>query len=270
MHHNSAVSTSIWDNTDLLWLTILLILAIACGRSGTLMAAESEKNIKVIFSGSTPPYVFRDGSGIVVDLVREALIPHGITITPVYLPIGRGSDLFARGKVDATSIIKKSSGLQGHYSDYFMQYHNFAITLKGKAPIDSVTALQQGDVVGFQNAHIYLGEAFGKAVSGNPNYREMADQERQVLMLLRGRIHVAVMDEAIFKYYRLKLIDEGEVSRKVEATFNNLFTPSQYRTAFIDAAIRDKFDLGMQQLRDSGRYETIYDRYTTKYFAIRH
>lgn len=239
------------------------------------LGAHAEKAISVIFSGSTPPYVIKEhDNGIVIDIVREALAPKGYTVKPVYLPIGRGAKMFAEHKVDATSIIKKSSGLKNaYYSDYFMQYHNHAFALKTpgrRVHIESIDDLAGLDVIAFQYADRYLGEAFGKVVANNPRYREFADQETQVRMLLKGRTDVAVMDRSIFEFYRRKLIAEGEVSADIEVERFDLFPPSKYRTAFVDSQVRDDFEAGMKVIRDTGRYDEIYRFYTEKYFEVPH
>ncbi|MGM0593436.1 MAG: substrate-binding periplasmic protein [Pseudomonadota bacterium] len=237
------------------------------------LSLTAEETISVIFSGSTPPYVIQEQDrGIVVDIVSEALALKGYRVEPVYLPIGRGSRMFAERKVDATSIIKTSSGLKdAHYSDHFMQYHNFAFTLKRpgrRVHIESVEELAHLDVIAFQYAHRYLGEAFGEAVRDNPRYREFADQETQARMLLKGRTDVAVMDRSIFEFYMRKLIAAGDVPADVEVARFNLFEPSKYRTAFVDPQLRDAFEAGLAQLRESGRYEAIYRHYTESYFEV--
>ena len=230
---------------------------------------DNIKPIRVIFSSYTSPYVFEDGSGIVIDIVTEALRPAGYKVVPVFLPQGRGFKMFADRKIEATSIIKKSSGLKNaFYSDYFMQYHNYAITLKSGPRVDSINDLANLDVIAFQNAHLYLGRNYGQIVSSNPNYKELHNQEIQVLMLLSGRTDVAVMDISIFQFYKNKLSSEGKVYAEVSVVFNNLFEPTRYRTAFIDYHIRDAFNQGLQILRESGRYDEIYDNYIDKYFDI--
>ncbi len=248
----------------------------ACAQTITLTEAAADnspadklKPIRVIFGSYTPPYVFEQGNGIVIDIVTEALKPMGYKVVPVFLPLGRGFKMFADRKIEATSIIKKNSGLKNaFYSDYFMQYHNYAITLKSGPRVDSMDDLANMDVIAFQNAHLYLGETYGQLVSSNPNYKELPNQEIQVLMLLSGRTDVAVMDKSIFRFYKNKLISEGKVSVNVAVVLNNLFEPTRYRTAFIDYHIRDAFNQGLKILRKSGRYDEIYENYIDKYFEI--
>lgn len=228
------------------------------------------RDLKIIFSQYTPPYVFEAGDGIVVDIVRASLEPAGYRVVPVYVPIGRGFELFAEKRVDGTAIIRENSGLKANYSDEFMQYHNRAFALKSrKLKVKALGDLKDKSVVAFQSAHKYLGEDFGHAVSANPGYKEMSNQETQTLMLLLGRIDIAVMDESIFRFYREKLISEGKAARSADVEMFPLFPPTPYRTAFVDAKVRDDFNQGLARLRRDGRYDAIYRKYVEQYFTVK-
>jgi len=228
------------------------------------------RELKIIFSQYTPPYVFEKGDGIVVDIVRAALEPAGYKLMPVYVPIGRGFELFAEKRVDGTAIIRENSGLKANYSDDFMQYHNRAFALKSRQlKIRNLKDLGGKTIIGFQNAHKYLGEAFGAAVANNPNYKEFANQETQTLMLLLGRIDLVVMDESIFRFYREKLVAEGKAPKSAEYEMFPLFPPTPYKTAFIDPKVRDDFNRGLAAMRRDGSYDAIFRRYIEEYFDVK-
>jgi len=244
-----------------------ILLLLWCSLSGSEALA---RELKVIFSQYTPPYVFEQGSGIVVDIVREALRPAGHQVVPVYVPIGRGFELFSEQRVDGTTIIRENSGLKANYSDDFMQYHNRAFTLKSRQlTVHSFADLAGKSIVAFQNAHKYLGGEFGRAVAGNPNYKEIFNQETQVLMLLLGRIDVAVMDESIFRFYLQKLIAEGKLPATVEYETFPLFPPTPYKAAFVDPKVRNDFNQGLAAMRRDGRYDAIYRKYVETNFSIK-
>lgn len=227
------------------------------------------RELKIIFSQYTPPYVLEEGGGIVVDIVSEALKASGHTVLPVYVPMGRGFELFAEQRVDGTAIIRENSGLVANYSDDFMQYHNRAFTLKSRPHrLETLEDLKDKTVVAFQNANKYLDEDFGRVVAQNPHYKEMANQETQTLMLLLGRIDVAVMDESIFRFYREKLISEGKAERSTDYEAFALFPPTPYKTAFTDAHIRDAFNRELKAMRSDGRYDAIYRKYIDDYFTV--
>jgi polar amino acid transport system substrate-binding protein len=232
-------------------------------------AAAPAKELKIIFSQYTPPYVFENDTGIVVDIVRAALESSGYQVKPIYVPIGRGFKMFAQREVDGTTIIQESSGLKAEYSRDFMQYHNHAFALKShKLSVRSLDDLKDRSVVAFQNATHYLGEDFARVVARNPKYKEMAQQEAQTHMLLLGRADLAVMDESIFRYYRQKLITEGKIGKDADYVAFDLFKPTPYKAAFIDAKVRDDFDRGIAAMRKDGRYDAVYRKYAQQYFPV--
>lgn len=227
-------------------------------------------DLKIIFTKYTPPYVFEDGTGIVVDIVRTALEASGHKVQPVYVPIERGFKMFAERQVDGTTILQESSGLKAEYSAEFMQYHNRAFALKSRnLVIHKTSDLADKSVVAFQNADKYLGGEFGRMAAANKRYKEMAQQEAQTTMLLLGRIDVAVMDESIFRYYRQKLIAEGKATSSQEPTVYDIFPPTPFRAAFIDGKVRDDFDRAIANMRKDGRYEAIYVKYAERYFPVK-
>ena len=241
------------------------LLIACCIVSNSVCAAE----LRIIFSKYTPPYVFEDGTGIVVDIVRTALQAGGHTVKPLYVPIERGFKMFAEKQVDGTTIIQESSGLKAEYSDPFMQYHNRAFVLKSRnVAIRSFADLSDKSVVAFQNADKYLGHEFGLAIGANPRYKEMAQQEAQTHMLLLGRIDVAVMDESIFRFYRQKLIAERKAKQEQEYVGYDIFPPTPYKAAFHDPSIRDDFDRAISAMRRDGRYDAIYAKYAERYFPV--
>ena len=238
--------------------------------SGQSTAAVPVKELKIAFSQYTPPYVFEDDTGIVVDIVRTALESSGYKLKAVYVPIGRAFKMFADKEVDGTTIIQESSGLKAEYSAYFMQYHNRAFALKSRNfSIRNFGDLKGKSVSAFQEATKYLGEDFARAVEGNAGYKEIAQQDAQVQMLLLGRTDVAVMDESIFRYYRQQLILQGKVDKNQEYVGFDIFPATPYRAAFRDPKVRDVFDKGIAAMRKDGRYDAIYQKYAKQYFPIK-
>ena len=233
-------------------------------------AQPPEKELTIVFSQYTPPYVFENDRGIVVEIVRVALESSGYKVKPIYVPIGRGTKMFAEKQVDGTTIIQESSGVKAEYSDNFMQYYNRAFTLKSRnLTVRTIADMKGKSVAAFQNAEKYLGAEFAWAVAGNPDYKEMAQQEAQAQMLLMGRIDVAVMDESILKYYRQKLIAEGKVDKGQEYIGFDIFKPTPFKAAFNNANVRDSFNKGIATMRKDGRYDAIYRKYTEQYYAIK-
>jgi polar amino acid transport system substrate-binding protein len=178
--------------------------------------------------------------------------------------------MFADKQVDGTTVLQESSGVKAAYSDNFMQYHNRAFVLKSRnLPIRNLGDLKGKSIAAFQGADKYLGEEFRRVIAGNSKYNEMAQQEAQTQMLLLGRVEVAVMDESIFRFYRQKLIAEGKVDKAWDYLGLELFPPTPYKAAFIDAKVRDDFNKRIAAMRKDGRYAAVYRKYTEQYFAVR-
>lgn len=246
-----------------LLLRLLLALGVAAATS-----SASAREISIVFSRYTPPYVLDNGKGINVDIVRFALEHEGHRVKPVYLPLGRALQLFADKQVDGTALISETSGVEAHYSAEFVRYRNRVFALKShRQAVRSLDDLKTKTIVGFQEASKYLGEPFGRAVAGNPNYKEMANQEQQTLMLFLGRIDLAIMEENIFHFYRQKLIAEGRISANTEYEVFDLFPPTDYKTAFVDAKVRDDFNRGLAAIRQNGQYDAIFRKYRDQFFS---
>jgi polar amino acid transport system substrate-binding protein len=236
-----------------------------------LQTSIFSKELRVVFSQSTPPYVFKDGSGIVMTIAKEALAYKGHTIKPVFVNISRSLELFKHGHVDATTIIQTSSGLEAFYSDYFMQYHNAAFSLKSKQyTLKKMEELKNYNFIAFQSANKYLGNKFGLiAKDAGKRYSEVADQKKQVYMLLQGHTDFVVMDRHIFAYYKNELISEGKVDKHIQIDLFEFFSPTKYQTAFNEKSLRDDFNEGIKHLKKTGRYDEIFYDYSEKYFHIK-
>ena len=248
---------------NIMRLLFLLCSFLVCSYAGA-------QELKIIFTKYMPPYVFENDTGVVVDIVRTALASEGYQIKPIYVPIGRGLKMFSDKLVDGTTIIQENSGLQVYYSDDFIQYHNRAFALKSRNfDIRSIADLRGKSIISFQNANKSLGEEFRQIVTHNPKYKEMAQQEAQVQVLLLGRTDITVMDESVFKYYRQKLIDTGKVDRDQEYITFKIFPPTPFKAAFNDPKIRNIFNKELAAMLKDGRYAAIYRKYNVQYLPIK-
>jgi len=237
----------------------LALVGITCfvGFSSIAQAAE----IKV-GQGILPPYGIKESnSGIEVDIVRAALAKKGHTITVRFVPFGRVGKDFTDGKIDAANTLTSSSGVKAEYSDSHIAYQNVATTLKDGGPkIATIADLSAYKVVAFAKASIFLGSDFAKMAAGNKKYREVADQATQNKLLMAGRTQAVVGDIRIFQYYNKQIKDQIELK---EVIFNKIFEPTNYSVAFKDAKIRDDFNAGLKELRDSGEYDKIIAKYVS-------
>lgn len=229
-------------------------LATAC-----LSVPLHAKEIKAAVGTSLSPYIIQQtNAGIELDIVREALAYKGHTLTLRYPALRLISALFNNNVVDAALTVNKTLGLNACLSDVAITYQNYAITLqRSQQTIHSLNDLQGKKVVAFQNATLYLGEDFAKAVS-TAQYREVQQQTLQVNRLYMGRDDIVIADKNIFLYYRARV---KNIDTSAPLAFWPLFPPSPYRVAFRDKGICDDFNQGLAHLKNTGRYTDIIRQY---------
>lgn len=238
------------------WLCLLLL-----GCCWVVMADP----LRVAAAQSLPPYVLSDThSGAELDVVREALASQGITLEVVYVPFGRLAATLEQGVTEAAFPVQPGQGAASlYFSDVHMIYTNAVFALaERQLDIRSVADLACCSVLAFRQAPLILGDEFRHMAERNPAYSETVLQQSQIEMLVNRRVDVAVMDENIFHYY-LSRYEQRQFDTRQIPPIERLyrFSPSPYRVAFVNAAQRDAFNRGLQQLRDSGRYEAILQRY---------
>lgn len=219
------------------------------------------ENLKVAVGLALPPYVLADtNSGIELDIVREALALKGHTITPVYLPFARVPIALADKEVHAALTVNESSGLKNvHFSDSHVTYQNVAVSLKSRnVDIQTVSDLGNYSIIAFQDATKYLGDEYADMAAKNSRYIEKAKQSNQITMLFSSRVDTIVMDINIFKYFRQH---EDKVDTSAEEAIHEIFPHSKYKVGFLSVDLRDQFNAGVAELRASGKYNEIVNKY---------
>ena len=217
------------------------------------------------FSQDIPPYIFqKDNKGIEIDIISAALAYKGHTLKPLYYPLGRVPIAFKNKLVNAAmgdmGVNLKSVG--GYYAQPAVIYDNVFITLKDK----NITIKQPSDlnpllIASFQGAEkrypLWL-----KKVVEEKRFFAVSDQLKQVKLLQLRRFDVVLSDRYIFRYFvnQYKLIDHFTLMEFDEHSFVTI-NPDDYRPIFRDKRIRDDFNFGLKKLKDSGRYQKIYDDY---------
>lgn len=237
------------------------------GAMALLLAAVSSdaEVVTMAFGEKIAPFCFPESnSGIELEVIGEALAYRGHILHPKYYPFARVPVAFKAGQVDAamSDLGQDLTADGGNYGDPAVIYDNVFITLKSrnleiKKPID----LNGLSIISFQGAVNRYPEWLGPAKAVG-NYHEQNDQALQVLTLNEGRYDVVLSDRNIFKYFTLKLKKERGFSPKAtqEHSFVTL-NPMDYRPIFRSKKIRDDFNVGLKHVKESGRYQAIYDKY---------
>lgn len=238
----------------------------------TILSAYSySATISMAFGEKIPPYCFPEtNSGIEIEIIREALAFKGHILQPKYYSFARVPYAFKTKQVDATmtDLGEDLTPYGGVYAQPAVIYHNVLITLQERQlKINKPEDLAPLSVVSFQGANKRY-PSWLKAVQERKGYFELADQKLQVLTLNAGRYDVVLSDRSIFRYYTLLLQKEKNFKPKAvqEHEFVKL-NPNDYRPIFRDPAIRDDFNIGLEHLKKTGRYQAIYDQYLKKLAA---
>jgi len=224
---------------------------------------SSAKEIKVAVGLALPPYVISsENKGMELDIIKEALSMNGHTIKPVYLPFARVPWSLKEGQADAAMTINEASGIDNiFYSDSHITYQNVAVSLaKNSYAINNIADLGPHSVLAFQSATLYLGNDFKTMAAGNNRYKEEPRQDIQTAMVYNGRSEVVVMDINIFKYYKGKE-SRADVTQKIN--IHSIFPPSAYKVGFRDKQLRDDFNQALKELKKTGKYKKIIERYVS-------
>jgi polar amino acid transport system substrate-binding protein len=237
---------------------LLLLLITSCG-----LARADE--ITMSFGEKIPPFVFPEtNSGIEVEVIGEALAYRGHQLKPHYYAFARVPEAFKSKQVDGTmtDLGEDLTRYGGHYGDPAVFYDNVFITLKDRhISINKPSDLIGLTVISFQGAAKRYPDWLG-TVQKAGHYFEQNDQELQVLTLNAGRYDVVLSDRNIFKYFTLKLKrEQGFHPKPVEEHSFVKFNPLNYRPIFRSEKVRDDFNAGLRHLKETGRYQAIYDRY---------
>lgn len=230
----------------------------------TALAAD----VTMVFGEKIPPFCFPEtNSGIEIEVIGEALAYRGHVLKPSYVPLARIPHEFKNGVIAAamTDLGEDMQPHGGYYGDTAVTYDNVFITLKErKLSIKTPADLEGLSVLSFQGAvKRYPAWLAGPARAGK--YSEQYNQSLQVLTLDRGRYDVVLSDRNIFKYHALELEKQQGITLKpVQEHSFVAVNPLDYRPVFRDKKIRDDFNVGLKHLKDTGRFQAIYDRYLKK------
>ena len=244
------------------WLACGFLAAICILALSAPPSYSKPKELTLAVGLALPPYnIPETDSGIELDIVREALKIKGYTVKPKYVPFARVKRELANREVDGALTINADSGIKAFYSDEHLVCENVVVSLKKNGfTIRSINDLKDKSVLAFQDATLYLGKDFASMADHNPAYKEIAKQELQINLLYSNRVNTIVLDKNIFYYHR-KHNNRVDTSQPIEIW--QIFPPTPFRVAFVDETVRNDFNEGLKQLRESGRYNAIVKKYVS-------
>jgi polar amino acid transport system substrate-binding protein len=247
------------------FLRITFIFAITCFNQ--VVFAENALNIpainKIEMVGGLvkPPFIIEEnGRGLQLDIIRKALEAVNKEVHFIHVPFGRTVTTYQ--SLNADGIVTVLSDYQHpnlFVSKPFITYQNVAVSLlENQLSIENIGDLSGKSMIAFQNAKKYLGEDFNKIIGYSMDYREVAEQMKQIELLFLHRTEVIILDINIFKYL-LKHDTSGRYSQPFKVHY--IFNERKYSAAFKSEKNRDAFDQGIKTMNEQGTYQIIVDKY---------
>ena len=222
--------------------------------------AAFAKQIEVVVGWTKPPYVISEhDSGFELELVRAILLEIGHDMSPIYVPFGRTASLVTKGDMDMGLTLNIGHDIDpAILTDAYVYYQNVAVSRTDRNfEINQIQDLLGHSVIAFQTAISVLGEEFKNTLAHQKNYMELAQQERQVNLLLLGSVDVAVLDRNIFQYVKRQL----PVEKQHDTRIHTLFPVSAYSAAIPDEQLRNQFNEVLAQFIKDGRYQSLLDKF---------
>ena len=221
--------------------------------------------VKMSFGEKIPPYTFpQTNSGIELEVIGAALAYKGHILRPRYYPLARVPVAFKEKLVDAamTDLGEDLSKSGGHYANPAVWYNNVFISLEeNDFVINKPEDLKGLIITSFQGA-IKRYPKWLEVAKADYNYFEQNNQKLQVLVLHKKRVHLILSDINIYKYYTAKLKKNNQfVAKPVRFHQFIKLNLMDYRPAFRNKKIRDDFNEGLKHIKETGKYQEIYDKY---------
>ena len=242
-------------------LTVLMLLLCT--------PAKAEQSVVVGMGNFEPYFMENTQSGVFAELVT-AIFNRMPGFRPDYrfgLSNHQLWGAYAGGRVDAVANVFDYVTLEGCRSDPVFRFRDVAITLQSEAlQIESVVDLKNHSIVTFEGAYEFFGESFASVVN-KQHYKEVGKPNLQARMLMAGRFDVSVGDLLIFLHARQELRARDPDTPLPAVTVHDIFPQITTRMAFKDTAICQAFNVALAELKASGEYDAIYERYTQRYMG---
>ena len=225
--------------------------------SGTTVAADC---LKVTTDNGPPHMIQATGTGIDIDIVREALQVAGYCITLHYAPLSRAKANVISGMADITvPTFQVAENPDFYLSDPIIAYHPLAFTRAENTskPFTSLEAVKGQTIMTFQGARGYFGADF-IAMTKNNTYLEIHDMSKLPQLLYRGRADMVFLDRYIFQYYVQQHLPGVSIASFQEHV---LIPETLAHAGFHDKETRDAFNIALKQLVSSGQHSRIISRY---------
>jgi polar amino acid transport system substrate-binding protein len=218
-------------------------------------------------TGEYPPYIYqRDGqlTGAAVDIIREVFRTLGKDVSFEIYPWARSMQMFQAGEVDAIFSYFRTPEREAytHYSRQALFSQPITLWVPRASRLESPAPLAKLPVLTIGVVHmISYGTTFDEAVRRGALRTEVSyTPESCINNLLAGRYDAWVSNHygAVYSLRKAGRLEE----------VRELLPPLQEAPAYVGfsrardlGALRDAFDRGLAQLKESGKYHQILDSY---------
>lgn len=223
--------------------------------------SNKTSSIEMIAGFVKPPFIIEEnGSGLQLDIIRQALSNKGYQVNFLHLPLGRNITAFQRMNADGVITLPNDYEHPGmHMSAPYIVYQNVAVSLAANGfNIGSVNDLSGKSVAAFQHAKKFLGKQYRDTVSYAVSYREIAEQKKQIEMLFLRQAEVIILDLNIFKHF-IKTSNDKRFNKAFNVHY--IFDQRHYAAGFRSEKIAKDFDLAVAKMKEDGSYQEILDNY---------
>ena len=174
-----------------------------------------------------PPYIIEDAeSGLEIDIIKAAFKEMGQPVNFKFYSRKRQVLYFNKDRLDAVMTMNPANGVDGYWSNDYVEYTNVAISLsEQRLEITRIADLKKYSVAAFENARFLLGPEFN-AVAQQTIYREVDSQLSQNRMLYLGRINTVIADRYIFA--QLNKFVEDDVDTQQALSYHFIFPPTEW------------------------------------------
>ena len=233
----------------------------------SLSSLTLAKEVTVVFPQQIPPWVNNDGTGgITVEVLKKALaLGGGHVLIPHFVPFSRMEKAMSEKYVDAVAMVENRK-IRGeyYYSEDTTKFTTSLISLaKNNYVLSDFQQIRDKRMLAFLDAANVFDDV-AKLARNNPNYEEVANQQSQVAMLFKGRTDFILIDRNIFNYWRntLTYVTTSAPLRFHDlASISSIQVESPTEVVFKDVVLRDQFNAGLRQLKNSGEYQQIVNKH---------
>lgn len=223
--------------------------------------------ISVAAGWARPPYINPvDHTGFELDIIRQILAKLGHKTKVVYVPHQTTIQLLNAQQVDIALTLNEGIGVPtDSLSDVYIEYQNVVISLKQRNyKINNIADLSSLRVVGFQSAKDVLGDKYSALAKGNSMYFEMADQKKQVELLLQGGVDAIVIDLNVFDFLSKELTGDSQFE---QVRVHPFFAINSYRAGFKNKDLKKAFDRQLKVYLQSEQYKKLKAHHHIKLIA---